>query len=224
MGSGLRASASRRMRRKAAKGQATRDAGEVQPSAGYPNRAVIQDAVRQIIEAVGEDPTREGLADTPRRIADMYAEVFCGLDQDPLALLAVGFDSVQHHEMVILKDIPFYSMCEHHFLPFHGVVHVGYIPNGRIVGISKIARVVETLARRPQVQERLTCQLADLLLDGLKADGAAVVIEAEHLCIAMRGIKKPGSVIVTSATRGVFRRDARTRAEFLSLIREKHHA
>jgi len=179
----------------------------------------IQRAVRLIIEAVGEDPRREGLADTPRRIAEMYAEVFSGLHQDPLALLAVGFDSMLHHEMVILKDIPFYSMCEHHFLPSRGVVHVGYIPNGRIVGISKIARAVEVLARRPQVQERLTSQLADLLMDGLKADGAAVVIEAEHLCMNMRGVKKPGSTIVTSATRGVFRKDARTRAEFLSLIR-----
>lgn len=181
-------------------------------------------AVRQIIEAIGEDPEREGLADTPRRIAEMYGEIFSGVREDPVGLLTEGFDTVQHHEMVILKDIPFYSMCEHHLLPFHGVVHVGYVPQGRIVGVSKIARVVELLARRPQVQERLTQQVVDLLMEGLKAGGAAVVVEAEHLCMTMRGIKKPGSKVVTSATRGLFRNDPRTRAEFLSLIKETRHA
>jgi GTP cyclohydrolase I len=190
--------------------------------AGY-DKDAIRRAVRQIIEAIGENPEREGLADTPRRIAEMYGEIFSGVGEDPMRLLAVGFDTIKHREMVILKEIPFYSMCEHHFLPFHGVVHVGYIPNGRIVGISKIARVVEVLARRPQVQERFTQQVADLLMEGLRADGAAVVVEAEHLCMTMRGIKKPGSKIVTSATRGLFRRDSRTRAEFLSLIRETRH-
>jgi GTP cyclohydrolase I len=183
------------------------------------NGPVIEDAVRRIIEAIGEDPAREGLIDTPRRISQTYAEVFGGIHQDPARVLAVGFDTVDHHEMVVLRDIPFASMCEHHFLPFRGVAHVGYLPNGRIVGVSKIARVVETLARRPQVQERLTSQIADLLMDGLRADGAAVVIEAEHLCMTLRGVRKPGSTIVTSAMRGAFRDDARTRAEFMSLIR-----
>ncbi len=178
----------------------------------------IRRAVREILEAIGEDPDREGLRDTPTRIAYMYAELFSGVRRDPGELLEVGFDDEDHHEMVVLKDIPFYSFCEHHLLPFHGVAHVGYIPNGRIVGISKIARVVEVLARRPQVQERLTSQIVDLIMDRLGAKGAAAVIEAEHLCMTMRGIKKPGSIMVTSATRGLFREDARTRAEFLSLI------
>ncbi|MDR5695770.1 MAG: GTP cyclohydrolase I FolE [Armatimonadota bacterium] len=182
------------------------------------DKPAIERAVRMIIEAIGEDPEREGLVDTPRRIADMYAELFSGLREDPLELLTVGFDEENHKEMVIVKDIPFYSLCEHHFLPFHGVAHVGYIPDGRIVGISKLARLVEIMARRPQVQERLTSQIADLIMEGLQARGAAVVIEAEHLCLTMRGIKKPGSKVVTSANRGLFRDDARTRAEFFSLI------
>jgi len=182
------------------------------------DRDRIRRAVREILEAIGDDPDREGLRDTPRRIADMYAELFSGVRRDPGELLEVGFDDEEHHEMVVLKDIPFYSFCEHHLLPFHGVAHVGYIPNGRIVGISKIARVVEVLARRPQVQERLTSQIVDLIMDRIGAKGAAAVIEAEHLCMTMRGIKKPGSVMVTSATRGLFREDARTRAEFFSLI------
>jgi GTP cyclohydrolase I len=177
--------------------------------------------VLEILRAIGEDPEREGLRETPRRIAEMYAELFSGLHRDPAVHLEVGFEDEEHHEMVVLKDIPFYSSCEHHLLPFHGVAHVGYVPNGRIVGISKVARVVETLARRPQVQERLTSQIADLLMDRLHAKGAAVVIEAEHLCMTMRGVKKPGSVMVTSAMRGLFRDDARTRAEFLSLIRAR---
>lgn len=189
----------------------------------YPHKPSIEAAVRQVIVAIGEDPDREGLAQTPRRIAEMYADVFSGLREDPLALLSVGFDSAEHHEMVILKGIPFYSMCEHHFLPFGGVVHVGYIPNGRIVGISKIARAADALARRPQVQERMTSQLADLLMEGLKADGAGVVVEATHLCMTMRGVKKEGSTIVTSAMRGVFRHDPRTRIEFLALIGRAHH-
>jgi len=182
------------------------------------NKPTIERAVRMIIEAIGEDPEREGLVDTPRRIAEMYAELFSGLREDPLELLTVGFAEENHREMVIVKDIPFYSLCEHHFLPFHGVAHVGYIPDGRIVGISKLARLVEIMARRPQVQERLTSQIADLIMEGLQARGAAVLIEAEHLCLTMRGIKKPGSKVVTSANRGLFRDDARTRAEFFSLI------
>lgn len=183
------------------------------------DKPVIEQAVRDIIEAIGEDIDREGLRDTPHRIAEAYDELFSGLNEDPRALLEVGFDDEDHHEMVVVKDIPFFSMCEHHFLPFHGVAHVGYIPAGRILGISKVARLVEILARRPQVQERLTSQVADFLCEGgLKARGAAVVIEAEHLCMTMRGIKKPGSKVVTSATRGIFREDARTRAEFFSIV------
>jgi len=186
------------------------------------DRTTIEHAVKDIIEAIGEKPEREGLVDTPRRIAEMYEELFAGLHEDPRELLEVGFDDEDHHEMVIVKDIPFYSMCEHHFLPFHGVAHVGYIPQGRILGVSKIARLVEILARRPQVQERLTSQIADFLCQGgLGAAGAGVVIEAEHLCVTMRGIKKPGSKVVTSATRGIFREDPRTRAEFLAIVEGK---
>lgn len=185
------------------------------------DRQRIEAAVVEILQAIGEDPGREGLRETPQRIAVMYAELFSGLHRDPGEYLRVGFEEEQHHEMVVLKDIPFYSLCEHHLLPFHGVAHVGYVPNGRVVGISKVARVVETLARRPQVQERLTSQIADLLMDALQAKGSAVVIEAENLCMTMRGVKKPGSVMVTSAMRGLFRDDARTRAEFLSLIRAR---
>ncbi len=191
------------------------------PRRGTVDRERIEAAVVEILRAIGEDPEREGLRGTPRRIAAMYAELFSGLHRDPGEYLRVGFEDEQHHEMVVLKDIPFYSLCEHHLLPFHGVAHVGYVPDGRIVGISKVARVVETLARRPQVQERLTSQVADLLVEGLQAKGAAVVIEAEHLCMTMRGVKKPGSVMVTSAMRGLFRDDARTRSEFLSLIRSR---
>jgi GTP cyclohydrolase I len=179
----------------------------------------IRDAVRQIIRAVGEDPDREGLRDTPRRVADMYAEVFSGLMQDPADVLRIGFEE-GHQELVLVKGIPFYSMCEHHFLPFHGVAHVGYIPNGRVVGLSKLARALEILARRPQLQERLTSQLADAIMTALEPAGVAVVIMADHLCITMRGIRKPGSLAVTSAMRGVFQRSAATRAEFTSLIAE----
>ncbi len=182
------------------------------------DKEAIQQAVRTILRAIGESPEREGLVATPRRIADMYEELFSGLHEDPMALLGTGFEE-KHKEMVIVKDIPFASMCEHHFIPFRGLAHVGYIPQGRIVGISKIARVVETLARRPQVQERLTSQIADLLMEGLRARGAAVVIDAEHLCMTIRGVKKPGSRVVTSATRGIFRENPSTRAEFLSLVK-----
>ena len=178
----------------------------------------IKRAVALIIEAIGEDATREGLVETPRRIAEMYAELFEGLEKDPLDELTVFFEAGKHKEMIILKDIPFYSMCEHHFLPFHGVAHIGYIPNERIVGISKLARVVEILARRPQLQERLTGQIADTIMEGLQPQGVGVVVEAEHLCLTMRGIKKPGSIVVTSANRGLFRRNLATRQEFLSLV------
>ena len=180
----------------------------------------IRAAVREIIVAVGENPDREGLRDTPRRVAEMYAEVFSGLREDPADVLSVGFEE-GHQEMVIVKDIPFYSMCEHHFLPFHGVAHVGYIPNGRVVGLSKLARAVEILARRPQLQERLSTQLADAIMKSLEPQGVAVVISANHLCMQMRGVRKPGSLTVTSAMRGVFQRSSATRAEFMSLVSER---
>lgn len=184
--------------------------------------AKIETAVLSIIEAIGDDPRREGLQGTPQRIAEMYAEIFSGLYMDARAELTVGFE-VGHREMVVLKDIPFYSMCEHHLLPFYGVVHVGYIPNkeGRVVGVSKLARVVEVFAKRPQLQERMTSQIADAILEALQPDGVAVVVQAEHLCMTMRGIKKPGSNVLTSATRGLFRTRAATRAEFLSLVQGK---
>jgi GTP cyclohydrolase I len=152
----------------------------------------------------------------------MYAELFAGLDMDPREELTVGFEE-GHREMIILRDIPFYSMCEHHLLPFYGVAHVGYIPNdtGRVVGASKIARVVEIVARRPQIQERMTTQIADAINEGIKPDGVGVVIEAEHLCMIMRGIKKPGSTVVTSALRGTFRSRSKTRAEFFSLLKSQ---
>ena len=178
----------------------------------------IKRAVHEILVAIGEDPSREGIKETPRRIAEMYAEVFSGMKEDPREVLSVGFEE-GHNEMVILKDIPFYSMCEHHLLPFYGMVHVGYIPKGRVVGASKLGRVVEILAKRPQLQERLTTQIADTIVEALQPQGVAVVIEAEHMCMTMRGVKKPGSNIVTSAMRGSFRTRAVTRAEFLSLIK-----
>jgi len=180
----------------------------------------IVSAVREIIDAIGEDPAREGLRRTPERIAEMYRELFSGLFEDPLTVLATGFEE-SHKEMVVLKNIPFYSLCEHHFLPFHGQAHVGYVPEGRIVGVSKIARAVDVLARRPQMQERLTSQIADTLMQGLSPDGAAVVIEAEHLCLTMRGAQKPGTVLITSAIRGGFRRRGVTRAEFMALVQGK---
>lgn len=182
----------------------------------------IEEAALSLLKAIGEDPQRVSLRDTPRRIAEMYAELFAGMYRDAKAELLVGFEE-GHREMVILKDIPFYSMCEHHLLPFYGVAHVGYIPNdeGRVVGISKLARVVDIFARRLQLQERMTTQIADAILEALQPDGVAVVIQAVHLCMTMRGIEKPGSVVVTSATRGIFRSRAATRAEFLSLVQGK---
>ena len=187
-----------------------------------PDEDVIRKAVSDIIKAIGEDPSREGLRDTPQRVAEMYSELFHGIDKDPKEELEVGFE-LGHREMVVLKDIPFYSMCEHHLLPFYGVAHVGYIPNdeGRIVGISKLARVVETIARRPQVQERMTTDIADAIADGIQAVGVAVVVQAEHLCMVMRGIKKPGSNVITSAIRGSFHSNPASRAEFFSLIQGK---
>lgn len=188
------------------------------------DREKIEEAALAIIKGVGDDPARPGLLETPRRIAEMYEEIFSGVGKDAAAELSVGFQE-GHREMVILKDIPFYSMCEHHFLPFYGFAHVGYIPNkeGRVVGISKIARVVDIFARRLQLQERMTTQIADTIMQALQPEGIAVVIEAEHLCMIMRGIKKPGSNVVTSAMRGSFRTRAVTRAEFLSLVRGSQH-
>ncbi|MFC2006970.1 GTP cyclohydrolase I FolE, partial [Chloroflexota bacterium] len=176
-------------------------------------------AVAAIIRAIGDNPEREGLINTPKRVAEMYAELFNGIDVDPKPELQVGFEE-GHREMIILKDIPFYSMCEHHLLPFYGITHIGYIPNanGRVVGASKLARVVETLARRPQLQERMTTQIADTILNAIKPNGVGVVVQAEHLCMTMRGVKKPGTNVVTSALRGSFRSRTATRAEFFSLI------
>jgi GTP cyclohydrolase I len=186
------------------------------------NQNRVKRAMVSMIEAIGEDPLREGLKDTPRRVAEMYAELFSGLDVDPKAELAVAFGE-SYEEMVILKDIPFYSMCEHHLLPFYGMAHVGYVPSpgGRVVGVSKLARVVEICARRPQLQERMTQQIADAIFEALQPAGVAVVIQAEHLCMVMRGIKKPGTTVITSSVRGNFRSKVATRSEFLSLIQGK---
>lgn len=186
------------------------------------DEAAIKKAVASVIKAIGEDPSREGLVDTPKRVAEMYAELFVGMGKDPKEELRVGYE-LGHREMVIVRDIPFYSMCEHHLLPFYGTVHIGYIPDasGRVVGLSKLARVVEIIARRPQIQERMTTEIADAIVDGLGPDGVAVVVKAEHLCMVMRGIEKPGSNVITSAIRGAFRRRAASRAEFFSLIQGK---
>jgi GTP cyclohydrolase I len=188
-------------------------------AAGRIDRERIVAAVREILEAIGEDPERDGLKGTPRRLANMYAELFEGLYLDPADEIDVVFD-VGHDEMIMVRDIPLFSLCEHHLIPFVGKAHVAYIPNeqGQITGLSKLARVVDTLARRPQVQERLTTQIADAIEDALDPRGVLVVIEAEHLCMSMRGIRKPGSQTVTSAVRGQFRRSDATRAEAMGLI------
>ncbi len=184
---------------------------------GIINQTKIVTAVRMILEAIGEDPDREGLRDTPKRVAKMYSDLFQGLYEDPRDHLTVLFDE-QHDEMVLVKDVPFYSMCEHHLLPFHGKAHVAYLPRGKVVGLSKIIRVVEAFARRPQVQERLTSQIADLLMEELDAHGVAAVVEASHTCMTMRGVKKPGSNVVTSAMRGIFKTSEASRSEFMSLV------
>ena len=175
-------------------------------------------AIRELLLAVGEDPDRDGLKDTPARVARAYAETFAGLHQDPRDVLSTTFD-LGHEEMVLVKDIAVYSTCEHHLVPFHGVAHVGYIPGpgGRVTGLSKLARLVDLYARRPQVQERLTSQVADAIVDVLRPAGVLVVVECEHLCMSMRGVRKPGSRTVTSAVRGQMR-DAATRAEAMSLV------
>lgn len=179
----------------------------------------VQRAVRELLLAIGEDPHRAGLLETPERVARAYEEMFSGLHTDPAEVLAQVFDE-SHDELVLVKDIAVYSVCEHHLLPFHGVAHVGYIPNesGHISGLSKLARLVDVFARRPQVQERLTSQVADALNDRLSPRGVIVVVEAEHLCMSMRGVRKPGSRTVTSAVRGAFRDSPSTRAEAMSLI------
>lgn len=178
----------------------------------------IAQAVQTILEAIGDDAGREGLRDTPQRVARMYAEVFGGLQIDPASIISTVFDDEHHEEMVMVKDIPFYSMCEHHLIPFHGKAHVAYLPKGRLTGLSKLARLVEAYAKRPQLQERLTTQVADTLMDTLEPHGVLVVIEAEHLCMSMRGVKKPGSITVTSAVRGTFCDSDSTRSEAFSLI------
>ena len=177
----------------------------------------IEAAVREILAAVGEDPDREGLRETPARVARMYAELFAGLRQDPREHLRRVF-KVKYDEMVLVKDIEFSSICEHHLLPFMGKAHVAYLPNGKVVGLSKIPRVVESLARRPQVQERMTEELADLLMEELDARGVAVILEATHTCMAIRGVRKTGSATTTSAMRGAFRTNPSTRSELLALV------
>jgi len=179
--------------------------------------SAIEKAVRDIIHAIGEDPAREGMRATPKRVANMYAELFGGLSEDPGRHLTAEFTE-QYDEMVVLRNIPFYSMCEHHLLPFMGKAHVAYIPQGKVVGLSKLARVVESFARRPQVQERLTSQIAGLLMDKLNAKGVGVIIEATHTCMTIRGVKKPGSVMVTSAMLGSFRSNPSTRSEAITLL------
>jgi GTP cyclohydrolase I len=182
----------------------------------------IERAVREILLAVGEDPDREGLLQTPARVARMYAELFGGLTQDPRIHLRTAFTE-KYDELVLVRDIDFHSVCEHHLLPFMGRAHVGYIPDGRVVGLSKLARLVEVVARRPQVQERLTETIADLLEQELGAKGVAVVVEATHTCMTIRGVRKPGSLCVTSAMKGVFRANVSSRAEVLSLIHGHRH-
>ena len=181
----------------------------------------IKGAVRDILEAVGEDPDRPGLVETPRRVAHMYAEMFAGLHLDPAKHLQVTFPET-YDEIVLVRDINFVSMCEHHLLPFSGVAHVAYVPNGKVTGLSKLARVVEEVSHRPQVQERLTQVVADLVESELKTSGVAVVVEAEHSCMSIRGVRKPGSMTVTSALRGIFKTNQSSRAEVMALINSHH--
>jgi len=194
---------------------------EPEPDRPSIDRGRIQRAVREILLAIGEDPDRDGLARTPARVADMFGEVFAGLREDPASHLTVRFDA-DHDEMVMVKDIDLVSLCEHHLVPFMGKAHVAYIPgdDGRITGLSKLARLVDGFARRPQVQERLTTQIADTINEVLSPKGVLVVIEAEHLCMSMRGVKKPGALTVTSAVRGLFKTNAATRAEAMAFIHQ----
>ncbi len=179
----------------------------------------IEDAVRNILIAIGEDPEREGLRQTPQRVARMYAEIFDGVGRDPGEVVDAFFGDEHYQEIVMVRDIPFYSSCEHHLVPFHGKAHVAYIPQGRVTGLSKLARLIEGFARRPQMQERLTAQVADALMDRLDPLGVMVVIEAEHLCMSMRGVRKPGSITVTSAVRGSLATNPSTRAEAMALMK-----
>lgn len=184
------------------------------------SRAIAREqAIETLLMTIGEDPKREGLKDTPSRVARMYDEIFSGYSQNPIDILGRVFEEENHQEMVIVKDIQFYSHCEHHMVPFFGKVHIGYLPNGRVVGISKLARLVQCYAKRLQIQERMTSEIADAIETCLGAAGVAVVIEAEHLCMAMRGVKSPGTTTVTSAMRGAFKDNPETRAEFLELIK-----
>lgn len=183
---------------------------------GLIDREKIERAVASIIEAIGDDPQREGLADSPRRVAKMYSEFFSGLERDPVAVLATGFEE-GHHEMVVLKNISFYSICEHHLLPFYGTASIGYIPNGRVVGASKLARSLDILARRPQLQERLTRQVADTITEGIGPEGVGVKLTAEHMCMTLRGIKRPGAKVVTSARRGTMKTREDAWREFCDL-------
>lgn len=179
----------------------------------------IEKAVKEILYAIGEDPDREGLLDTPNRVARMYEEIFSGLNEDPKKHLQVYFQEEQYEELVLIKDIPFYSVCEHHLVPFFGKAHIGYLPKeGRLTGLSKLARVVDSVSKRPQLQERLTATVADSIVEKLEPYGVIVVIEAEHMCMTMRGVRKPGSKTITSAVRGVFASDSKSRAEVLSMI------
>lgn len=181
----------------------------------------IEEGVRLILEGIGEDPERAGLRETPKRVARMYEEIFAGLNTSVEEILQ-HIEGESHDELVLVKDIPFYSICEHHLLPFIGKAHVAYIPSGgKIVGLSELTRAVEVFAKRPQMQERLTAQLADLIMDRLKPKGTMVIIDAEHLCMSMRGIKKPGARTVTSAVRGIFRSKQSTREELLELIKKR---
>jgi len=182
------------------------------------NAELIEGHIREILRLIGEDPDREGLLDTPRRVRRMYEEIFAGYEVDPRELLGVSFDE-KHEELVIVKDIVFYSQCEHHMAPFFGKAHIGYIPSGRIAGLSKFARLVDAVTRRLQVQERITSEIADIFEEVLKPHGTMVVVEAEHLCMCSRGVKKYGSKTLTSAVRGQFRTDSKLREEFMSLIR-----
>jgi len=191
--------------------------GAVAGSAPAVDQPRIERAVREILAAVGEDPDREGLLETPARVARMYAELFSGLHEDPRQHLKKFFTE-KYDEVVLVRDITFNSMCEHHMLPFMGKAHIGYLPAGRVIGLSKLARVVESVARRPQVQERMTETIADLLVEELEAKGVAVVIEASHSCMTIRGIRKPGSICVTSAMRGIFKSHLSSRAEIMTLI------
>lgn len=179
----------------------------------------IEKAVSEILIAIGENPDREGLVDTPKRIANMYEEIFSGLSEDPEKHLEIYFEKEKYEELVLVKDIPFYSVCEHHLVPFFGKAHVAYIPkNGKLTGLSKLARVVETISKRPQLQERITANVANVLTKMLDPYGVIVVVEAEHMCMTMRGVKKPGSKTVTSAVRGIFATDSKARAEVMSMI------